>query len=136
MSTAGKPGELHPRKVANDLGLSLPGGELSWAQVLDAAVCAYWDNRPEPECGTYPGYLRHLRRGERPCGPCKTTRAKVAAVQRRRRVVERVDNPVDSHNEAVDITATGSRKARNDRRNGGSTLHMHHFQHAPIGGAA
>lgn len=48
MSTRGKPSELHPRVVANELGLNVRGGPIEWADVLDAAVQAYWDKRTQP----------------------------------------------------------------------------------------
>ena len=80
----GKPSELHPKSVAKALGLRTDG-PTSWASLLDAAVTAYWERRPEPECGTYPGYLMHLRTTTAPCDGCRKARAQVAAIQRRRR---------------------------------------------------
>lgn len=43
----GKPSPLHPKSVAKALGLRTDG-PVSWSSLLDAAVTAYWERRPEP----------------------------------------------------------------------------------------
>lgn len=43
----GKPSELHPKSVAKALGLRTDG-PTSWTSLLDAAVTAYWERRPDP----------------------------------------------------------------------------------------
>ena len=37
-----------------------------YAELLDRA------DRDTPECGTIAAYTAHRRRGEQPCGPCRT----------------------------------------------------------------
>ena len=43
----GKPSELHPKRVAAELGLPV-SGQATWTDLLEAAVTAYWERRPEP----------------------------------------------------------------------------------------
>ena len=48
-----------------------------YALLLDRA------DRDTPECGTIAAYTAHRRRGEQPCGPCRTA-AKIALDDHRR----------------------------------------------------
>jgi hypothetical protein len=37
-----------PLAVARDLGLPIPGGQVTWDAVVDLAAAAYWTNRKLP----------------------------------------------------------------------------------------
>lgn len=47
MSSAGKASEIHPREIARSIGLSIPSSQVSYYDLVDAAVAAYWTNRPQ-----------------------------------------------------------------------------------------
>lgn len=57
-----------------------PRTVVSFDELLDAAVGAYWENRPRPHrprpkrvtrpCGTRAGYLRHRAAAQPPCAAC------------------------------------------------------------------
>lgn len=44
MSAGGKPSDIHPKRVAADLGLPV-SGQASWTDLLEAACGLYWQRR-------------------------------------------------------------------------------------------
>lgn len=62
MSAEGKPGADSPRQAARDLGLVIPSGANTWTALVDAAVGAYWDRRPEPSRAALVEYRRRRKR--------------------------------------------------------------------------
>lgn len=67
----GMPGELHPARVARDLRLDVPAGPVFWWEsygpnLLDAAVRAYWQNRPPQSKPALEEYRRRQKRRRTP----------------------------------------------------------------------
>lgn len=51
MSAAGKPSPDSPAAIARELGISVPGGHLSWDALTDWAFARYWQVRSTPISG-------------------------------------------------------------------------------------
>lgn len=68
--------ENTPAQLAREAGIDVPGRQLTWDQVVDAAVEAYWQRRPR---GSRPALTEYRRRQMRASTSAETWQRRAGA---------------------------------------------------------